>query len=289
MNLVVQLWGIGNLIQTEPLLRELRKGDILVDPLRSTAELSLLFPNWKFITADYLQGISDHRYDDVYLCYPMDGRQFAPVANRIHVPTWSFKKWESSESQVLLEMTHSAHWPGVPQIKIPGSVDGRGKHIAMSIGYLKNEEGWGFKHWGNENFTWAIDLLIREGYTPVIFGSAIDWDTDGRIIAEQVKGESWEEVTELPLWGQVKYLAGCDAYLGNDTGMGHVAGALGLPSAIYTVTDRVKNQTAAPHLLQFGREVKPPEAVSWLVEVLEDGKAHKIKSKEDAKRRPRKG
>lgn len=265
-NLIVQLWGIGNLVNTQPLMAALGSGDVLIDPSRSTHELALLFPNWRFCGAGNV-GI-DNNYDDTYLCFPVDGRQFAPYTNRLHTPTWSFKKWQLPEWEVLAQMGTDAGTAFPPKLPRPEDSVSHPGCIAISMGYFKGDGGWAHKHWGTDHYVRAIREIVKAGFTPVLFGDQSDWDVEG--------SQVWQHIQDLegkvqihftnPLWTQVKFLAGCEGYLGNDTGLGHIAGAYGLPSAIYTVADKVKVATAAPKLFQFGKDLPPGKAVQWLID-----------------------
>ena len=269
-NLVVQLWGIGNLVQTEPLLRALGKGDILVDRARSTQELSPFFPKWNFLARSESEAVQGY-WEDVYLCWPVDPRPYKAIANRVHVPVWSWRVWEDSEATVLRAMLGPGypqrHEDFVPRLQMPHQVTQRAGSIAMSIGYLK-AEGWSQKHWGSLKFQEAVRAAWQAGYTSHLFGSQEDYEIDGKEILQglDLPSSAWKSYFHCPLWEQIEVLAGCRGYVGNDTGLAHVAGALGLPTAVYTVTDRVKNRPAG-ECFQFGAETHPREAVAKLVEV----------------------
>lgn len=278
-NLVVQLWGLGNLIQMEPLLRMLGEGDVLCDPARSVHELAPLFPRWRFRQLNR-DGTWDG-YDDIYLGFPIAGMQFAKYGNRLHYPVWSFGKWEKPLSTVYFEMSRAEivkSVPGpypyqvlewdpfavIPRLSIPDAPKLE-KTIAVSLGYWRGDGGaWARKNWGVENLRKALDRAWKKhGFELAALGKRVEFAGIGEDFFQPIRG------SEPSLMDQIRHLAGCSGYLGNDTGFAHIAGALGLPSAVFTVEDKVKVRTAAPQLLQFGLDIHPEEAVDWLIRVIE--------------------
>lgn len=283
-NLIVNLWGIGNMIQMEPLMRVLGEGDVLCEANRSVHELAPLFPKWFFIPNAPLRP----PYDDIYMGFPiaampfaqLGNRIYAQLGNRIHYPVWSFGEWTDPLYSRYVQMAgHTSTGKdgymfnafsfsdvkeyGAPKLSIPNAPK-LSKTIAVSLGYWHGDGGaWARKNWGSGRLSVARSKFRSLGWSVMFLGKRedfSDWKDD-------------PEVMKYPptLLEQIHILAGCSGYLGNDTGFAHIAGALGLPSAVYTVEDKVKVQTAAPKLLQFGAETSPEKAVDWLIEAIEGG------------------
>ena len=286
-SLLVQLYGIGNLVQTEPLMRYLGGGDILVDPKRSTDQMAPLFPNWKFCTQESWEGktFSPGRYDDVYLCGPwIKPQEYGLIAKRVHTSTWTFQgPWEHTEAYALAEMvsgvvplsfdecppTREEITPKLPRLEgwpAPWSHP----YVVVSCGYNRHELGWEFKDWGRNGFKEITQRLNGVGVGVVLLGAQEEW--------EYVGGPGWEKLGKPcnvrngsldSLMDQAKFASGCCGYIGNDTGWAHICGAYGLPSAIYigdpARQDPVKNRTAAPDLLQFYDQMEPETVVRWLL------------------------
>lgn len=262
-NLIVQLWGIGNLIQTEPLMRYLESGTILVDQRRNTHEMAPLFEDWDFVTLDDpLEGV----FDDVYICGPwLSPAAFGAHAKRVHMPTWTFQgKWSSTEAQVLVDMIGPPGDPAIPRLpRFKDQSSGPTPAIVMSCGYNRVEKGWEFKTWGGEAFRTAIRQVQKCGLEVVLVGRSDEW----RGLHEDIGGV--RDLSVLPMMDQVQVVSRCVGYLGNDTGWAHICGAYGLPSAVFvadpTRQDPLKNRTAAPVLWQFNREASPERVADCLL------------------------
>jgi hypothetical protein len=268
MNLLVQLYGIGNLIQTEPLMRYLGKGDILVSNARSTHELAPLFPDWHFIWSD--QSLKD-LYDDVYLCGPwIQPSSFQKIARRVHTPTWTFRgDWERTEASALEDMAYPIKGDPEPRPRLPLLSSEKHPYIVLSCGYNRTESGWDFKAWNWLNFVQVLDIFHDKGYETYHPGDHHDREVWERV-AGKVEHPEMMRVPDGSLMEQVKVVGGSRGYLGNDTGWGHISGAYDLPSAIYTRTDPIKNRTAARILKQFDEKLLPKEVATWLMGEIEE-------------------
>lgn len=260
-HLVVQLWGIGNLVQTEPLLRYLGKGDLLIDPRRGTWEIARLFPGWNFLATP--RGF----YDDVWICGPwIPASHFQGMARRVHTPVWTFQgRWEETEASVLLDMAAGRERENT-RPRLDPEVNERRRAIVLSNGYNTCEPGWEFKSWGQESLGEAIDLLLAREFEVCLVGLPNEW----RFVRDETT--DW---TDLSLMEQLTCAATCMGYLGNDTGWAHLLGAIRgeYPGSVFvrdpSRQDPVKNRPGLDPLWQFGPEVKPSRVTDWLIRQVE--------------------
>jgi hypothetical protein len=274
--LVVQLWGIGNLVQTEPLMRYLGGGDILVDPRRSTHELAPLFagsreagPDWTFRRTDEFP--ADYgEYTDAYICGPwLPSFQLAQVADRTHVPTWTHRgEWGVTEAQALVNMLDPKGDPAIPRLpRLDGfPAPNSDPCIVVSCGYNRHEgDAWAFKDWGERNFRELFDQLARREIRVNLVGTEEEFG----LMKQWMGGSGCNYRYQMQFMEAVRWSSACVGYIGNDTGWAHICGAYGIPSAIYVADpnrqDPVKNRTAAPVLWQFGPDSSPEKVVDWLL------------------------
>ena len=88
-----------------------------------------------------------------------------------------------------------------------------------------------------------LDGISKRGMVPVLLGSQADidnfWRHNGLKHCIHLAGK-------LSLRDSVSVLARCDAFISNDTGLYHVAGALGIPGMVlWRTTDPVKNRSTS--------------------------------------------
>lgn len=268
-NLVVQQWGVGNLIQTEPLLRYLGGGHLLVNPFRGTKDLAPLFPDWT-VVEDCVRTQQGY-YDDVYICGPwLNPAIFKWIGKNIHTPAYwpPNGQWQTTEADSLLDMAAGAERentrPRLPRLD-GWPAQKSSLYVVISCGYNKHEPGWGFKNWPGLNQ--AIKLLLESGISILPVGTR---EERSQMFAEHANFPDWK------FMDQVREASACVGYIGNDTGWAHICGAYDIPSAIYytdpTRQDLVKNRPAASNLLQFGPNTSPEEAVNWLLKEIGNGR-----------------
>lgn len=258
-NLVVQLWGIGNLVQTEPLLRKLESGTLLLASHRGTPEMAPLFPDWKITTNEI--PVAGY-WDDIYLCGPwLSGANFAQIGNRVHVCSWAFKSWNESEARCLYRMAGADTEWAIPSLlrlegwDLPRSLP----YVVLSRGYNRHEPGWDFKDMGDDRCRAFLAELNRQGVLALLVGKPEDWGDFGKAF----KGGLY--IADRPLMDQIKMVSGCLGYIGNDTGWSHICGAYNIPSLIYMRTDPTKNQTGAQEQTHFDNSFATKPLVDWLL------------------------
>ena len=251
---IVQLQGIGNAILTTPLIHAVHSlGNEMTVIANYSRGSEPAFANWPVIThlCDRLPPITQ-KFDLVIWCHLIWGDVetalrlkgtpaiYPEPCQRPKDGAWQ-ERFRKHEVEYLVDMARSIGFQGpIPPQRVfhhPQPV--QTKRIAIGIGYLKNGL-WDQKHWGNENYRQLCHRLLDNGYQPVLVGDAKDWEQDGRIIATDGGVES---LCGRPLQEVVDQMSGCGAFIGNDTGLMHVAAALGRPVvAIFCASNPVKNR-----------------------------------------------
>jgi ADP-heptose:LPS heptosyltransferase len=107
------------------------------------------------------------------------------------------------------------------------------KNFYLGVGYKKDAAGfWKVKHWGNENYVKLIKSLLEKDLCDRVFvtGDRMDFTSS---IAPIMRGLGIQEkrfvyVPVDSLDESFRVIAGCGTYVGNDTGMMHVAASMGL-------------------------------------------------------------
>jgi heptosyltransferase III len=250
---VVQLMGIGNAILTTPLVAALHSLGHEVTVIADLGRSPLpAFAHWPLLThvCDRLAP-AGARFDLAMWCHPIwdsldTARSLEGTATIFLEPTtrpnegaWQ-ARFHKHEVEYMLDMARRFGFSGpTPPLRVfhhPRPVQSR--RIAIGIGYLKDGV-WDQKHWGNENFRELCQRLQENGFHPVLVGDARDWERDGRIIARDGDVES---LCGRPLQEIIDWISGCGAFIGNDTGLMHVAAATGRPVvAIFRTSNPVKN------------------------------------------------
>lgn len=93
------------------------------------------------------------------------------------------------------------------------------------------------KNWRPERFAAVVDRLERLGARPVVIQGPADEEPVRRVLAA-VQGSRPTVVEGLGVEELAAFLSLCSAYLGNDSGVTHLAAALGIPTiALFGPTD----------------------------------------------------
>jgi len=251
---VVQLMGLGNAILTTPLISALHSLGNEITVIANLARgAEPAFAEWPVVTqlCDHLpEGAGP--FDLAMWCHPIWGnvdtvRALGVIPTLFPEPCMQSGggEWQARflkhEIEYLLDMARRFGFASAapplrlrhhPQPEQP-------KRIAIGIGYLKDGH-WNRKHWGNENYRQLCRRLLDNDYRPVLVGDAADWERDGRIIAQEAGVDS---LCGLPLEEIIDHMSGCEAFIGNDTGLMHAAAALGRPVvAIFVASNVVKSR-----------------------------------------------
>jgi len=113
--------------------------------------------------------------------------------------------------------------------------------VAIGIGYLKSHPQWKKKHWGNRNYADLVQALYGKGWTSILVGNNKDKE-DARAI-ERLSPTVLNSCGTMPFTQLIGLLEECDAYVGNDSGLMHVAAGTGIPTiGVFQVTNPIKNR-----------------------------------------------
>ena len=98
--------------------------------------------------------------------------------------------------------------------------------VYVGLGYKKDAAGfWKVKHWGNENYSEFIKMFLNEFPNKKIIttGDMMDMKLSIGPISRLVLNKRFEFKVSSTLDEALKTVASCGTYVGNDTGMMHVA------------------------------------------------------------------
>lgn len=246
--LVIQEYGIGNAILCTPLVRALAKEN-RVDLVLAKDRVPGL------ILKGVFEGLSNGRvlydivppsvkYEVVMYCHPPGKIRPRPgqVRKALEIPTDPVKRKEKyafrfSEHEVTAcrkmaagyaTQPYDSHTYCCPAPPCRFSRVDR-KQISIGIGYLKNHPFWAGKHFGNDNYVHLVDRLMEHPLVEnvILVGDAKDRQTDGEVIAARCPARN---MCGTGLGTILSVIMGSDVYIGNDTGLMHVAAAYDLPT-----------------------------------------------------------
>ena len=123
--------------------------------------------------------------------------------------------------------------------KIDGILPAGKKYLGINPGYTKTKEYWKIKHWGDEHYAEFLKLARVEypSLTPVIVGVAGE-DSFAQPLPDRVISVAGK----LTILETAEVLRRCEFVITNDSGNGHLAGAVGTPTyVIFGPTSEVKN------------------------------------------------
>lgn len=252
--LVGKTFGIGNAVLAIPMIKALAtlgEVDVLIGSTNDDwGAASVMATLWNdgIIKALYTDRVPmDVEYDVAVMAIPFDGRWQSGVHFRAkivmdgrkrpgNVERLGFDMWEKHEvlyqMENAYEMGYSKDAP-VPSSNFMPSIVRNSDNVYLGIGYKRDPGGFGLsKHFGTQRFAALINEVVRLRPTVkfVTTGGAADWvQTIPGIVRELGQGFMDKfRFAHLGLYGSFEFLAGCEAYIGNDTGMMHVAASCGL-------------------------------------------------------------
>lgn len=281
--LVGKTFGIGNAVLSIPMIKALAtlgEVDVLVgstpDDFGATFVFGSLMPSG-IVKRIFVDGVPpSHEHDAAVMAIPFDGRWRNGVhfnAKRVldgrkrpgNVERLGFDMWEKHEVAYQMENAYELGYsgplptsaflqPGVPDEDL----------VYLGIGYKRDPGGFGLsKHFGNEKFV-ALMRAIRERRSGTRFistGGVSDIIQNGVPMMREIGDHKIYscEVGPGGLQRAFEVVRGCKAYIGNDTGMMHVAASL--PIAVHGL---FLSQDLARKNHPYG-----PDADHWMISSLD--------------------
>lgn len=257
--LIAKTFGIGNSILSVPMIKAIRREhpEAVIDVLIGTTPddggavevmRSLRHPLGIIDNIYANQAREGGEYDVAVLAIPYDGRwkngrEFVAKTvidgrTRPDPATTGLISWEKHEAEYQMENAHffgySGQMPSTSFFEEPPiwSKELFDNSIYLGVGYKKDAAGfWKVKHWGNENYAQLLRMLfLRDDKVRVVTtGDLGDLIWAIRPIKERLK--SWgfhDRFVHIPTTNLKHAFAvvnSCHMYVGNDTGMMHVAAA----------------------------------------------------------------
>ncbi len=242
-------FGLGNAVMAVPALRALRM-------LHPEAQIDLLIGSTHddvgsydvlcHLVKDCVDNIlidtgkidlRSYPYDVAIMAIPFDGRwrtgehflakRVIDGRTRPDPSTVGLVSWEKHEVEYQMDNIRELGYAGVtPPCSFYGDVPGDRKHVYLGIGFKKDASNfWSEKHWGNENYAELVNLILDNHPDVYVHstGDVLDWKMVLGPIGSMVKDLTRfiPEVTSIPR--ALDVVASCGVYVGNDTGMMHVA------------------------------------------------------------------
>jgi ADP-heptose:LPS heptosyltransferase len=244
--LVGKTFGIGNLVLAVPMLKALGSIAESLDILIGTSpddvgaiEVVHELKNSGIIDTVHLNSchVSAPEYDVAVMAIPFDGRwrngthfrakKVIDGRTRPDPSTIGLVSWEKHE--VLYQMENAdylGYSKGVPSPKFMTQMHphpGIGpKSVYIGLGYKKDRAGfWKFKHWGNENYAKLVSMLDAAGWEAYTTGDMADLQLTINPIKQLAPQLRYIPTTTIN--HAFRVVSSCKAYIGNDTGMMHVA------------------------------------------------------------------
>ena len=246
--LVARTFGIGNMCIAIPMLKALIAAGHSVDVLigstaddfgaRTVLEASNVFVNQ--IHVDYLHHHGKN-YDVAILSIPYDGRWgYNPSkfhASRVidgrarpnNDPSLGFNCWEKHESSYQLDLLKEEGLISTQHLTNHFFEGWRNDHVSnddvyVGVGFKRDPSGFGkSKHFGNDRFSSLLKEIYR--LRPSVRFHSTGNKTDIIESCSMIVAPSYA-YRQCSLEESFKKINECSSYIGNDTGMMHVAAAL---------------------------------------------------------------
>lgn len=260
--LVGKCFGIGNAIMTIPMLRAIAFSarhmymmeefqlDVLVGNTSDDGGAYDVFQSFKELGhIDNLWiGKSPEKYDLAIMSIPYDGRwqngvhfsakEVIDGRTRPDPSTTGLVSWKKHEIEYQMDTAvERFHWTGpVPPLTfmnpLPFFDNILPNSIYLGLGYKKDVAGfWKVKHWGNANYAELVRRLLADDPSLQIYTSGDTGDLQYSInpIMSMVKNDRFHFVPTVGLRQAFELVGRCEMYVGNDTGMMHVAASYDKP------------------------------------------------------------
>lgn len=190
----------------------------------------------------------DERFDVAVMAIPFDGRWkngLDFVAERVmdgrkrpgNVERLGFDMWKKHEVEYQMENAYELGYGSeetIPSTSFFSSQRVDPDLVYLGIGYKRDLGGFGLsKHFGNERFVELIRAIRvrRPSVKFVSTGGVADFVQTAAPIMKRIADPDLYRCESIPnLPKGFDMIGTCSAYVGNDTGMMHVAASLGIPT-----------------------------------------------------------
>ena len=256
--LVIQPFGLGDAIAATSLVQALaslpgRKVSVVGNPNRSGGwQVLKACPGVnKLYTSRDRIAIREQRFDVAITCTSNKTmaasfgarRAIAAVPDPNKRVARGKPKWAFHNTAYLLRTARRLGYTGMlptPVFPINKEIEvhHEGPKIVLGAGYAKvpsdmrkpawDRKSWGayHKHWGDQNFIKVAQLVRSLRGTCFLVGDRYDHIADAKDIAIRSRGAAISLCGKLSIAGIGGLLKQCDAYVGNDTAIMHMAEAL---------------------------------------------------------------
>ena len=251
MNILVgKTFGIGNAIYCIPMIKALStigRVDVLVgstpddfgakqvvnELLKSSNEQIV-----RYVREDFMHHLC---YQVAIMSIPYDGRwqnNERYFADRVmdcrprpdFCKELGFASWKKHEVEYQMENAYELGYSGsIPDCSFLPVVEKDPHLVYVGTGYKRDQAGfWAQKHWGHENFVALIKRMLAEDPKVKIISTGDLHDMAFTLwpIVKEVNDPRFT-VTKPGLLDTFRQIARCSVYVGNDTGMMHVAASTG--------------------------------------------------------------
>ncbi|MHB8407883.1 MAG: glycosyltransferase family 9 protein [Acidiferrobacterales bacterium] len=178
---------------------------------------------------------------------------------------FGFSSWKKHEAEYQMENPMALGFTGeMPSSSFLPPNKGDPNKVFIGVGYKKDAAGyWKQKHWGNENFAEFIKLVCQDPKMKVVATG----DTQDLIMslwpieAKSRTGRLW--ANKRTLEESFTIIGDCGSYVGNDTGMMHVAASLGKPTLglFFLENSLTKTKPLGQHAIEAVDRALSPEEV----------------------------
>lgn len=294
-HLVIAPQGLGDALEATPIVAALRRArpsariDVLVlrpGPRQLYAGLEgfvddvLYYPYWERGTAAFLAALARaafrrRRYDVSLLAYPASRPEYELLA-RFHRATVRVSHEYEGEGRarsartirIPVEQKHNVErnldlvralgidTAGAARYLVPAAWSAQGRdarRIALHIGTVTHH-GLANKRWPVERFAELAGRLSHAGFDVGVV-SGPDERAESRSIVESVAGA---RLVEGSLDEIARYLSTCAGAVTNDSGIGHLAAAVGTTVVALHGPTPVEGGPYGPHAVRFRPSACPP-------------------------------
>lgn len=245
-------FGIGNAVMAIPAIRALHqlypesRVDVLIGHLPEDFGARQVLANVVQGRGEIFVGEARQRdYDLAIMAIPFDGRwqnlihyralRVMDGRTRPDPSTTGLVSWNRHEVEYQMDNIRELGYGGPPpSIRFLDPPSFTRRQIYLGLGYKKDAAGfWKVKHWGNENYAELVSLLSEmcPAYEVVTTGDRLDMHFSIAPIMKMKAAGTKGLLVKLShnIEQAFRVISESSIYVGNDTGMMHVAASCGIP------------------------------------------------------------